>query len=56
MLAIAVSIIYRFLSQNMIDSLHEWRAFPFFACKNNATLCQIVVQARKKIIIPQFFS
>ena len=55
-LMVSIYIIYRFFSQNLFDSLHEWRAFPFFACKNNATLCQIVVQARKKIIIPQFFS
>ena len=40
----------------MIDSLHEWSAFPIFACKNNATLCQNVGQVRKIFISPLFFS
>ena len=40
----------------MIDSLHEWSAFPIFACKKNATLCQNVGQARENFIIPLFFS
>ena len=40
----------------MIDSLHEWGAFQIFACKNNATLCQNVGQARENFIFPLFFS
>ena len=39
----------------MIDSLHEWSAFPIFACKNNATLCQNVGQAREKSRKISFF-